>query len=424
VSGPQLTFEVLTLFPAAVRAFASAGLLGRAIERGKVALETTDFRDFTDDRHRTVDDAPFGGGAGMVIKPEPVVAALEHVIATRGPMHRILLTPSAPRFDQRIAERLATLPRVALLCGRYEGIDDRVREHYVDECLSIGDFVLGGGEVAALVVIEAVARLVDGVVGNPESVQDDSFGDTGGGALLEFPQYTRPAVFRGHAVPAVLQGGDHAAIRAWRLQASIDRTWEHRPELRPQHAWPRELPIHIAVGPRAPQGDEEIAWRTALESSDIAGVVVIGGDEDAALAWTRALGGRVQVTAFADARALVRRFRSRGGAPWWVRVVEAAAPGVVQHPPALLDRLRTCAGHPAGGPGHPAGGRGHQRGAVVLIAPGAAAPTDAPADATFAPTRATEHETALAPASVIVDPSPPAGPAVWVRRAIATLRGQ
>lgn len=414
MSGPQLTFEVLTLFPEAVRAFASAGLLGRAIERELVAIETTDYRDFTTDRHRTVDDAPFGGGAGMVMKPEPVVAALEHVIATRGPVHRILLTPSAPRFDQRIAERLAALPRIALLCGRYEGIDDRVREHFVDECLSIGDFVLGGGEVAALVIIEAVSRLATGVVGNPESVQGDSFGANDHGALLEFPQYTRPAVFRGHAVPVVLQGGDHAAIEAWRLRASIERTWQHRPELRPHDPWPVDLPIHLAVGPQAPDATQELAWRDALDGSGLAGIVVLGGDEDTALAWTRALGGRATVTAFADARTLVKRFRSRGAAPWWVRLVDAPGPGVAQTPAALLDQLRTCAGE--------------QRGAVVLIAPdfgegGPAAPSDPPVDATFVPARVAEHETALAPASVIVDPSPPAGPAAWVRRAIATLRG-
>jgi tRNA (guanine-N1)-methyltransferase len=405
VSAPQLAFEVLTLFPDAVRSFASAGLLGKAIERGLVAVETTDYRDFTTDKHRTVDDAPFGGGAGMVMKPEPVVAALEHVIATRGPAHRILLTPSAPRFDQRAAERLAKLPRVALLCGRYEGIDDRVREHFVDECLSIGDFVLGGGEVAALVIIEAVTRLVDGVVGNRESIEDDSFGAR---ALLEFPQYTRPAIFRGHAVPDVLQGGDHAAIEAWRLRASIDRTWQHRPELRPHDPWPLELPIHLAVGARAPEQDEQQAWRDALDGSGLAGLVVLGGDEDAALAWTRALGGRMTVTAFAEPRALVRRFRSRGMAPWWVRLADGAASGVADSPAGLLDRLRTCAGE--------------QRGAVVLIAPEPFAPAGAPSDAAFAPARVGGHESTLAPAPTIVDPSPPAGPATRVRRAIACLR--
>jgi tRNA (guanine37-N1)-methyltransferase len=243
---PATTFEVFTLFPEAVRAFARAGLLGRAVQRGVVAVETTDFRDFTTDRHRTVDDTPFGGGPGMVIKPEPVVAALEHVAALRGAMHRVLLTPSAPRFDQRAAERLATLPRIALLCGRYEGIDDRVREHFVDECFSLGDFVLGGGEVAALAIIEAVSRLRDGVVGNRESVEGDSFASSTDGMLLEFPQYTRPADFRGHRVPDVLQGGDHQAIAQWRRRASLARTWALRPDLRPPQRWPA-LAIHAVV---------------------------------------------------------------------------------------------------------------------------------------------------------------------------------
>lgn len=412
MSAPRVTFEVLTLFPAAVRAFASAGLLGRALERGHVAIETTDYRDFTEDRHRTVDDAPFGGGAGMVIKPEPVVAALEHVIAARGPMHRILLTPSAPRFDQRVAERLAKVPRIALLCGRYEGIDDRVREHFVDECLSIGDFVLGGGEVAALTVIEAVSRLVDGVVGNPESVSDDSF--AGGSALLEFPQYTRPAVFRGHAVPEVLQGGDHAAIAAWRLRASLARTWALRPELRPHAPWPDDVALYLAV-PHAP-GDDEQAWRDAIAKHRLEGVVVIGGEPESAVAWTKALGGRIAVAAFPDLRALRRRFRARGGEPWMVAISSGeadAGPGAADAATGaaeLLDRLRTCAGG--------------QRSAAVLLPPGALAGLGAMVpDAVFAPDRAAQHVPALAPGAAIVDPSPPAGPAQWVERAIAALRG-
>ena len=409
MSGPRVTFEVMTLFPAAVQAFASAGLLGRAIERGHVAVETTDFRDFTDDRHRTVDDAPFGGGAGMVIKPEPVVAALDHVTATRGPMHRILLTPSAPKFDQRVAERLATLPRIGLLCGRYEGIDDRVREHFVDECLSLGDFVLGGGEVAALVVIEAVSRLVDGVVGNPASIDGDSFAATDAGALLEFPQYTRPASFRGHAVPEILQGGDHAAIARWRLSASLTRTWALRPELRPPQRWPDALSIYVALGP-IPDEAEAAQWLAVARRHAIAGAVILGGDADVALAWTRALEGRVAVTAFADLRALHRRFRGRGAQPWVVALScsDAPEPGVATSAQALLDRLCTCAG-----PMRPA----------VLLIPGGPGSAAAAADDTFAPARVTQHAHPLAPAPVIVDPSPPAGFALDVDRAIAALRG-
>jgi tRNA (guanine-N1)-methyltransferase len=174
VSEP-LEFEVLTIFPQAIEAFMSAGIMARSIERELVVVRCTDLRAFTHDRHRSVDDAPFGGGPGMVIKAEPVAEALDAVIAERGPMHTILLTPSGARFDQRVAERLAGERRIALLCGRYEGIDDRIREHFVDECLSIGDFVLNGGEVAAAVVIEAVSRLREGVLGNPDSLASESF---------------------------------------------------------------------------------------------------------------------------------------------------------------------------------------------------------------------------------------------------------
>ena len=229
-----LTFEVFTLFPAAVAGFVREGLLGKALARGLVAVHCTDYRAFTTDRYHTVDDAPYGGGPGMVMKAEPVVAALEHVTALRGPLHRVLLTPSGPRFDQRAAERLAKQPRIGLLCGRYEGIDDRVREHFVDECLSLGDFVLNGGEVAALAVIEAVARLHEGVLGNPDSAARDSFslGDMSQGACsegqagpwLEFPHFTRPPEFRGLAVPDVLLAGDHADVARWRREQAWRRT--------------------------------------------------------------------------------------------------------------------------------------------------------------------------------------------------------
>ncbi len=398
----RVTFEVLTLFPTAVRAFASAGLLGRAIERGYVAIETTDFRDFTDDRHRTVDDAPFGGGAGMVLKPEPVVAALEHVVASRGPVHRILLTPSGARFDQSAAERLAKVPRIALLCGRYEGIDDRVREHFVDECLSIGDFVLGGGEVAALTVIEAVSRLVDGVVGNPESVSQDSFSRAVGGVLLEFPQYTRPAVFRGHAVPEVLQSGDHGAITAWRLRASLSRTWALRPELRPHDTWPAQCPIHLALSGHHDDIDADKRWRVAARG--LAGVAVVGGDADALAAWTRVFEGVVAVSGFSDVRALRRRFRSRDA--WFVEIASEPRHDAAGSVAELLDRLQTCAGE--------------QRQGLVLLAPGM---SELAGDAVFAPKRATQHANSLAPESMIVDPSRPIAPEEWVERAIAALLG-
>jgi tRNA (guanine37-N1)-methyltransferase len=229
----RLEFEVFSLFPALIDEWSKSGLLGKAVDKGVVAIHVTNFRDFSQDKHRTVDDTPFGGGAGMVMKPDPVVAALEHVARERGPFHRVLLTPSAPRFDQRAAQRLAGKGRVGLLCGRYEGIDDRVREGFVDEVVSIGDFVLNGGEAAAVAIIEAVSRLHEGVLGNPDSARHESYSDLGLGAMLEHPHYTRPAEFRGRTVPPVLTAGDHAAIDAWRRVAACARTWQLRPELRP-----------------------------------------------------------------------------------------------------------------------------------------------------------------------------------------------
>lgn len=246
MSGP--TFEIFTLFPDAIAGFLRGGLIGKAVEHGLVAVHCTDYRAHTTDRYRTVDDTPYGGGPGMVIKPEPVVAALESVIAARGPMHRILLTPSAPRFDQRVARRLATYPRIALLCGRYEGIDDRVREGHVDECLSLGDFVLNGGEIAALAILESVARLCEGVLGNPESAAQDSFADDEH-AWLECPQYTRPPNFRGASVPPVLLAGNHADVARWRAEQAWARTWALRPDLRPRRELPREAPIYTLVEP-------------------------------------------------------------------------------------------------------------------------------------------------------------------------------
>ncbi|MEE9384736.1 MAG: tRNA (guanosine(37)-N1)-methyltransferase TrmD [Nannocystaceae bacterium] len=225
-----LEFEVLTLFPAIIEAFVDGGLLGRATRRDLLRVRCTDFRDFVAGRYRSVDDAPFGGGAGMTMAPEPVVAALEHVERVRGAAHKVLLTPAAPRFDQSVARRLAEQPRIALICGRYEGIDDRVREHFVDECISIGDYVLNGGEVAAAVIIEAVARLQDGVLGNQASIADESFGGASR-PMLEYPQYTRPAIFRGFEVPEVLRSGHHAGVHRWRIVESVRRTHELRPEL-------------------------------------------------------------------------------------------------------------------------------------------------------------------------------------------------
>ncbi len=343
MSGP--TFEVFTLFPDAIAGFLRGGLIGKAAEQGLVAVHCTDYREFTRDRHRTVDDTPYGGGPGMVMKIEPVVAALESVAATRGPMHRVLLTPSAPRFDQRAARRLARYPRIALLCGRYEGIDDRVRETHVDECLSLGDFVLNGGEVAALAIIEAVARLCEGVLGNPESAARDSFSAADlsdrtdstdvSGPWLEFPQYTRPLEFRGCRVPPVLLRGDHAEIDRWRAEQAWRRTWALRPDIRPARTLPAATPIYLAHAVSAASAPE-LSGLTALPG--VTGVVGLGA---------RGRSGAPGVELHGDLRALRRELRRRhGAAPDVIAVVASiAAPGPGSELPvacsaaALLDLL-------------------------------------------------------------------------------------
>lgn len=329
-------FEVFTIFPAAIEAFVATGLMGKAIERELVVVRCTNFRDFTHDRHHTVDDAPFGGGAGMVIKPEPVAAALEAVIAERGPMHTILLTPSGARFDQRVAERLAGERRIGLLCGRYEGIDDRIRERYVDECLSIGDFVLNGGEVAAAAIIEAVARLREGVLGNPESIATESFAHVDApppedpeawrpGMVLEHPHYTRPAEFRGQRVPAVLLGGDHQAIESWRRRAACLRTWALRPELRPRWRLPESHPITLALA-----GEHEPATVAELEAiASTFGAILVR------------LGGSRQLTNhMRDLKQLRRTLKKRHGRdPWVLGVGSAGANEPELGPRVILDVL-------------------------------------------------------------------------------------
>jgi tRNA (guanine37-N1)-methyltransferase len=217
--------DVFTIFPDVVDRFCSASLLGKARQSRLLDLRLHDLREHTTDIHRTVDDNPFGGGAGMVIRPEPVFESVE---AADPPRPLLLLGPGGATFTQRLAEQLAALPGFSLLCGRYEGIDHRVREHLVDGELSIGDVVLSGGEVAACVVIEAVTRLLPGAMGNSASPVDESFGESG---LLEEPHFTRPAEFRGWAVPDVLRGGDHARIARWRRAQALHRTLVARPDL-------------------------------------------------------------------------------------------------------------------------------------------------------------------------------------------------
>ena len=218
---------VVTIFPELVRAFLAHGLIKRATEVGTLAAEVADLRDYTHDRHRTVDDTPFGGGAGMVMKPEPIFEAVE---AVRRPGDlTVLLSPSGEPLTHALARELAAAPGLVLLCGRYEGVDDRVGA-VVDREVSIGDYVLMGGELPAMVLLEAVARHLPGVLGNASSATDESF--TAG--LLEAPHYTRPAEFRGLKVPDVLLSGDHAAVDRWRRHEALKRTLARRPDLLPR----------------------------------------------------------------------------------------------------------------------------------------------------------------------------------------------
>lgn len=238
-----MQFDIVTIFPRMIEGALAEGILGRAIAQGLLRVGVTDLRDYTDDRHRSVDDVPYGGGPGMVLKPEPLFRAVEAVIAQRAQRAPraearsiVLVSPQGPRFTQAEASRLAALDHVVILCGRYEGVDDRVREFLATEELSVGDYVLSGGELPALVIVDAVARLIPGVVGDEGSVEAESF-ERG---LLDFPQYTRPASFRGLNVPDVLVSGHHAEIRRWRKRQAVERTVARRPELLAQAALDEE----------------------------------------------------------------------------------------------------------------------------------------------------------------------------------------
>lgn len=227
----MMQFDIVTIFPAMVECAVGAGIVGRAIERGTLQVKIRDLRAFTTDRHRVVDDVPYGGGPGMVLKPEPLLRAIDVIAAESGGRPTVLLTsPQGTRLTQAVVERLSRLDHLVLLCGRYEGVDERVRTR-VDEEISVGDYVLTGGELAALIVVDAVSRLVPGVVGDEQSVADDSFSR----GLLNFPQYTRPAgipVEGGELkVPDVLLSGHHAEIRRWRKREALARTLARRPEL-------------------------------------------------------------------------------------------------------------------------------------------------------------------------------------------------
>jgi tRNA (guanine37-N1)-methyltransferase len=225
----MLSVDVVTIFPRMVEAPLADSIVARAAERGIVKIGVHDLRDYTDDKHRSVDDAPFGGGPGMVMKAEPFFRAVETLCpeGARGASAVALLSPRGRRFDQRTAERYSTLDHLVLLCGRYEGIDERVRENVATEEVSLGDFVLTGGEVAALAVIEATVRLLPGALGDAESADSDSFAD----GVLDWPHYTRPATVRGQGVPEVLLSGDHGKVARWRRKEALRATRERRPEL-------------------------------------------------------------------------------------------------------------------------------------------------------------------------------------------------
>ena len=231
-----MKFHVVTIFPEFFRGPFEHGVVARAQEAGKLRITIHDLRDWTSDRHKTVDDRPFGGGEGMLLKPEPLFAAVETVFTERAngerdPARRVvLLSAQGRKFDQAAARRLGEASELLLICGRYEGVDERVAEHLADEELTIGDYVLSGGELAAAVVIDAIARLIPGVLGNADSAVRESFAADAG--VLDCPQYTRPAEFRGWRVPEVLLSGNHDQIRRWREQAALEKTARLRPDLK------------------------------------------------------------------------------------------------------------------------------------------------------------------------------------------------
>lgn len=222
-----MKFQILTLFPEFFETPLRATILGRAQDKGLVDYETVDIRDFATDKHKTTDDLPYGGGAGMVMKPEPLVSALEHARERDPDAPRILMSPQGEPMSQSLAHELAELPGMILTCGRYEGIDERVRQGWIDREISIGDYVLSGGEPGALVLIDAVTRLLPGVLGNEASIREESFAE----GRLEYPHYTRPRDFRGQQVPEVLLSGNHQKIADWRRKQSLERTRKRRPDL-------------------------------------------------------------------------------------------------------------------------------------------------------------------------------------------------
>ena len=222
-----MQFDVFTIFPETFSVYLQAGILNKAVEAGLLTVNLHNIRDYTHDKHHTTDDTPYGGGGGMVMKPEPLFEAVESVLGAEPSCPVVLLTPQGRTFDHRVAVELAQHERLGLICGRYEGFDERIREHLATDEISIGDYVLTGGELPALIIIDAVTRLVPGALGDPEGAQDDSHAL----GLLEYPHYTRPPVFRGWKVPEVLLSGDHGKIERWRREQAILRTLARRPDL-------------------------------------------------------------------------------------------------------------------------------------------------------------------------------------------------
>lgn len=222
-----MQFDIFTLLPEVFPAYLDTSILKRARERGLIDVRVHNIRDYTHDRHHTTDDTPYGGGGGMVMKPGPVFEAVESALGADPVCPVIMLTPQGRVFDQRVAQELSQHKRIALICGRYEGIDERIREHLVTDEISIGDYVLTGGELPALLIVDAVSRLLPDVLGDPTGAEDDSHAS----GLLEYPHYTRPPEFRGWPVPDVLLSGDHAKIDKWRREQSLLRTLKKRPDL-------------------------------------------------------------------------------------------------------------------------------------------------------------------------------------------------
>jgi tRNA (guanine37-N1)-methyltransferase len=222
-----MQFDVFTLFPSVFTPYLESSILQRAVEHGLIEVNLHDIRAWATDKHHTTDDAPYGGGGGMVMKPKPVFAAVETILGTTPDCPVILLTPQGRPFTQTIAQEFSQQPHLALICGHYEGVDERIRQHLVTDEISIGDFVLTGGELPAMMVIDAVTRLIPGALGDPDGAADDSFAS----GLLEYPHYTRPEDFRGWRVPEVLLSGNHAEIAAWRRKQALMRTLQRRPDL-------------------------------------------------------------------------------------------------------------------------------------------------------------------------------------------------